>query len=73
MDKALKLELIADILEMEEGELKEDMVLDELETWDSVAVLSMISVMNEKFDRYPLADEIKAYKTIRNLMDAMEA
>lgn len=73
MDKALKLELIADILEMEEGELKEDMVLDELETWDSVAVLSMISVMNEKFDRYPLADEIKAYKTIRDLMDAMEA
>ena len=56
-----KLAEIADILEMEEEELTPECVLDELETWDSVAVLSVISVMNDKFQ----------YKTVGDLMDAM--
>ena len=67
-----KLEIIADILELELEELNEEMVLDDIETWDSVAVLSVISVMNEKFNRFPHADQIKSYKTVKDLMDAME-
>lgn len=63
-----KLEIIADILELEPEELNEEMVLDDIETWDSVAVLSVISVMNEKFNRFPHADQIKSYKTVKDLM-----
>lgn len=72
MTREEKIETIADILEMDGGSIKEDMVLEELETWDSVAVLSVISVINEKFDRYPTAEEISAYKTVQDLMDAFE-
>lgn len=72
MTREEKIETIADILEMEEKEINEDIVLDEVETWDSVAVLSVISVINEKFDRFPLAEEIRAYKTVRDLMGALE-
>ena len=72
MTREEKIEAIADILEMEEEEVKEDIVLDEVETWDSVAVLSVISVINEKFDRFPLAEEIRTYKTVRDLMNALE-
>lgn len=72
MTKEEKLEIIADILEMEPEEVNSDMILDEIETWDSVAVLSVISVMNEKFDKFPHANEIKSYKTIEDLMNAME-
>lgn len=72
MTREEKIETIADILEMEEEEVKEDIVLDEIETWDSVAVLSVISVINEKFDRFPLAEEIRTYKTVRDLMNALE-
>ena len=65
-----KKEILADILELDE--VTEDMILEELETWDSVAILSVISVMDEKFGKYPHASEIMKYKTVNDLMNAME-
>lgn len=72
MNREEKLEIIADILELEVNELSDDMLLEGIETWDSVAVLSVISIINEKFNRYPLAEEIKRYKTIGDLQNAMQ-
>ncbi|MCI9410877.1 MAG: acyl carrier protein [Eubacterium sp.] len=72
MTREEKIEIIADILEMDDEIIKEDTILEELETWDSVAVLAVISVINEKFDRYPTAEEIKTYKTVQDLMNAFE-
>lgn len=72
MNKKEKMEIISDILEVDIYELKEDMILDEMETWDSVAVLSVIAVMNDKFNRYPMAEEIKSYKTVADLLKSME-
>ena len=71
MTQLEKLTEIADILDMDESELTMDCVLDEVETWDSVAVLSFISVMNDKFDKFPDGKEIRQYKTIGDLVDAM--
>lgn len=70
MSNEEKMEGIAESLEMEVEELTPDMVLEDLENWDSVAVLSVISIINEKFDRYPDATEILGYKTIGDLMEA---
>ena len=72
MTREEKIEIIADILKMDDEIIKEDTILEELETWDSVAVLAVISVINEKFDRYPTAEEIKTYKTVQDLMNAFE-
>lgn len=72
MNKEEKMEIIADILEVDMDELKEDMFLDEMEAWDSVAILSVIAVMNDKFNRYPMAEEIKSYKTVADLLKSME-
>lgn len=66
-----KLEILADILELDESEISRDLNLDDCEAWDSVGVLSVIAVMNEQFNRFPHADEIKSYKTVGDLMDAM--
>lgn len=67
-----KMEVIADILELETKELNEDMVLDEVEAWDSIAVLSVISVMDEKFGKLPHASEIIKCKTVSDLMAVMQ-
>lgn len=72
MSEQEKIETLADILEMEEADITRDMLLDDCEAWDSVAVLSVISVMNENFNRFPHAEEITAYKTVGDLMDAMK-
>ncbi len=66
-----KMEELADILELEQNELTEETVLEEIETWDSVAVLSFIAIMNEKFNKFPNANEIRAYKTVGDLLNAM--
>lgn len=71
MSENEKIENIADILEMEAEEISRDTILDECEAWDSIAVLSIISIMNEEFNRFPHADEIRSYKTVGDLMDAM--
>lgn len=72
MNKEEKLKIIADILEVEPDELEEDMVLDDFETWDSVAVLSVIAMMDEKFGKYPHASEIRQYIRVIDLMNSME-
>lgn len=67
-----KKELLADILEVDVEEVLEDKLLQDYETWDSVAVLSVIAIINEEFNRFPMADEIRAYKTVGDLMSALE-
>ncbi len=73
MNREEKLEIIADILEVETDELQEDMPLEDFETWDSVGVLSVIAMLGEKFDKYPHASEIRQYIRVADLMNAMEA
>lgn len=67
-----KKEILADILEVDVEEVVENKQLEDYETWDSVAVLSVIAVINEEFNRFPMADEIRAYKTVGDLMNALE-
>ncbi len=62
---------LADILELDEEDISRETILEECEAWDSVAVLSVIAIMNDKFNRFPHASEIKKYKTVGDLIDAM--
>lgn len=66
------LEVIADILELEVTDLSEEMELNNIDTWDSIAVLSVISIMNEKYDQYPTARQIHANKTVGDLLTFLE-
>lgn len=72
MTREEKIEIIADILEVEPDEVQEDMVLEDFETWDSVAVLSVIVMMDEHFGKYPHASEIRSYIKVGDLMKNME-
>ena len=72
MTREEKIEIIADILEVEPDEVQEDMVLEDFETWDSVAVLSVIAMMDEHFGTYPHASEIRSYIKVGDLMKNME-
>lgn len=72
MTKKEKLEAIADILEVEPEDISEERRLDEYETWDSVAVLSVIAFINENYNRFPQASEIHKYETIGDLLHYMD-
>lgn len=68
-----KVETIADILEIELDEVLEDAVLEEFETWDSVAILGVISAVSEETGRYLHADEIRQLKVVGDLFEILDA
>jgi len=67
-----KLVLLEDMLELEEGELKEEMRLSELEGWDSMAKLSLIVLMDDEFSKKLSGDQIRGFETIKDILDFME-
>ena len=73
MTREDKIEIIADILEIEPEEVKEDAVLEKFEAWDSVAVLGVISAVSEETGKYLHADEILKLKTIGDLFCVLDA
>ena len=67
-----KIELIEDLLEVDEGSLTEDTLLKGLEEWDSIAALTLIAMLDEKFNRIVSGDEVKALTTVRDILDYMQ-
>ena len=67
-----KLELIADIVDMEVEELSPEMEFATLSNWDSVAALSFIAMMDEEFGREIKGTEIKRFVTIQDALNVME-
>lgn len=72
MNKEEKIALLEDMLEVDEGTLSEESVLDELEEWDSVASVSLIVLMQDEFDKRMTARDVKAFVTVKDILDAME-
>ncbi|MCM1232267.1 MAG: hypothetical protein NC489_19255 [Ruminococcus flavefaciens] len=73
MSREEKIETIADILETELEDVTEERLLEEFDTWDSVAVLGVISAVSEETGHYLHADEIRQLKTIGDLFDILDA
>lgn len=67
-----KLELIAEVLDVEPDEITPDMKLEDLE-WDSIAALSFIAMMDEEFEKEIKGAEIKTFVTVQDAMNVMEA
>lgn len=67
-----KLGLLEEMLDIEENSLKEDMDLEDVENWDSMAVISFISLLDEKFGKQITASQIKAFKNISDVLEVME-
>ena len=67
-----KLELLAEILDVEVEELKPEAELADV-NWDSVAALSFIALMDEEFEKEVKGTDIKKLETVQDVLDMMEA
>ncbi len=67
-----KMEIIADILDMDVNELTPETELASLEDWDSVAALSFIAMMDEEFGKAGKGSTIKGVVTIQDALNIME-
>ncbi len=66
-----KIELLEELFDLEAGELKAEMSLDSIESWDSMTKLSLIVMMDEECGKTLKSDDIKGFVTVKDIMDYM--
>lgn len=66
-----KMELIAEILDVDVDSIQPETVLTDLDEWDSVAYLSFMAMMDEEFDKEIKGAEIKKFVTVQDALDVM--
>jgi len=71
MDTEKKLALLEDMFEMDEGTLKAEQVLDDLDEWDSIAKLSLIVLVDDEFGKTLHEDDFEKFTTIQDILDFM--
>ena len=59
---------LAEILEMEAGELTFETALDTIDTWDSLATISFIALVDEKTGHILAGDDLQKAITIGDLV-----
>lgn len=63
---------LAEILEVEPGEVNADLALDE-GNWDSLAIVSTIALIDEVFDKTISGEVLEGCKTVGDLEKAIDA
>lgn len=71
MTEREKLALLEDLFELEEGDITPDMLLDDIEEYDSMTRLSLIVMMEDEFSVKLDGAAIKEFKTVGDILEKM--
>jgi len=66
-----KLAMLEELFEMEESALSQEMILAELDAWDSMTKLSLIVLMDDEFGKELTGDQIKKFVKVQDIIDFM--
>lgn len=72
MENREKIAKLEEMMELEEGSLTEETLLDDVDEWDSVAAISYIALLDEEFGVSISAKEIKSFKTVADAIGYMK-
>ena len=72
MDKNKKIELLADLFEVEPTEIVESLELEDFQPWDSMSKLSLIVLMDDECGKKLTGEQILGFKTVGDIMSFME-
>ena len=67
-----KMALLEDVFEDDADTLTPQTVLEELDSWDSMAKLSLIVLVDDHFTKKLSGDTIKGFKTVQDILDYMD-
>ena len=59
-----KIQFIEDVMEVDEGTLTTDTILEDVEEWDSLSILVLTMEMKKRYNIIITTDMIKALKTV---------
>lgn len=66
-----KIAMLEEMLELDEGALKADTLLEDVEEYDSMAKLSLIVLMEDEFGVKLTGDVIKGFETVGDILKLM--
>ena len=66
-----KIAMLEEMLELDEGVLKADTLLDDVEEYDSMAKLSLIVLMEDEFGVKLTGNVIKGFETVGDILKLM--
>lgn len=72
MDNSKKIELLADLFDVDPAEIRESIELDGFEPWDSMSKLSLIVLMDDECNKKLTGEQIQAFKTIGDILSFMD-
>lgn len=68
MGKEEKIAIIEEVMELKKGTLTENSVLADYDEWDSLAVISLMAMMDTKFGKNLPIDKIKEIETVADIL-----
>lgn len=72
MDLEKKIEMLADLFEVEPEEIVAEQKLDDFDAWDSMSKLSLIVLMDDECGKKLTGEQILKFQTLGDIMDFME-
>lgn len=67
-----KLEVLEDILELDEGTLKVEDSLENIDEWDSMSKLYLVTYVKKEMQKRLTVDEIKNFETVQDICDYLD-
>jgi acyl carrier protein len=67
-----KLNQLEELLDIDENTLNEDDELEQISEWDSMAAITIIAMFDENFGKFITPEEVKGFKTIKDITDKMD-
>lgn len=71
MTQQEKIKALEDLFEADAGTIIPETALDKLQ-WDSMAMLALIVLVNERFGKRLSGSQLKSFKVLQDLLDVME-
>ncbi len=72
MSEKEKLAMLEEVLDMDEGSLQPDMILDDLDEYDSLTKLSIIVLIEDNFGKRLNAKDFKEFRIVSDILKVME-
>ena len=72
MTEKEKMEIMADVLDMDVADISPTMKLSDVDAWDSVAALAFIAMMDEKFKKTMKGSELRTFETVQDALNVMQ-
>lgn len=62
-----KLNFLEEIMDLDEGDLSEDSVLEEIDEWDSLATLALTVEIKKRYGHNLTTDMLKSFQTVSDI------